>query len=340
MHPLSAPVEWFTHFDFTPDLICIAGKDGYFKKINKSVIGTLGYTEAELFEKPIATFIHPDDQQRTSERRLLLLKGEPLIDFENRYITKSGEVVWLHWTSVYLSDIEIVFAIAKNITAKKKIELDAEVRSRIFETRATHFKSSIEKDRRYFAYELQEEVAQLAAAIKMNLSVVASDISAQSAEERIAHTLTASQQMLNTIQRLSFSLSPKMLDDFGLIATLEWLCKEFTLLNGIPCRFECNCMEWQIPANISTDFFRICQEALMNVIQHASAGNVFVSLTRLTDKLSLTVTDDGIGFSVSESHGHGLAHIKQLAASVNATIDIKSEVGKGTVIQVVADCQG
>ncbi|RYD88760.1 MAG: PAS domain S-box protein, partial [Sphingobacteriales bacterium] len=109
-------------FDLSPDLLCIAGYDGYFKKINPAVSKTLGYTNEELFARPINSFVHPDDQEITSKNRQRIREDNPLINFENRYLTKSGETVWLSWTSMPIKRDQMVFAIAKIINHKKKIE--------------------------------------------------------------------------------------------------------------------------------------------------------------------------------------------------------------------------
>lgn len=113
-------LEYF--FDLSPDLLCIAGYDGYFKKINPAVSKTLGYSCQELFASPINSFVHPDDQEVTSKNRQSIKEDRPLINFENRYITKSGETVWLSWTSMPIKRDKMVFAIAKIINYKKKLE--------------------------------------------------------------------------------------------------------------------------------------------------------------------------------------------------------------------------
>ena len=81
-------------FEVTPDLICIAGFDGYFKKVNPAVQKVLGYTYEELYSTPIHQFIHEEDRNKTARVRNALLKSTPLVDFENRYVTKSGEMVY------------------------------------------------------------------------------------------------------------------------------------------------------------------------------------------------------------------------------------------------------
>jgi PAS domain S-box-containing protein len=111
-------------FELSPDLLCIAGYDGYFKRINPAVSKLLGYTESELLAKPINQFVYHEDQELTAKGRHNLTKDIPLLNFENRYVCKNGEIVWLSWTSMPLEAEQLVYAIAKNITHKKKMEDD------------------------------------------------------------------------------------------------------------------------------------------------------------------------------------------------------------------------
>jgi PAS domain S-box-containing protein len=109
-------------FDLSMDLLCIAGFDGFFKKINPAVSKVLGYTDEELYSKPINEFVHPDDRHITSIYRDRIYQNTPLLNFENRYITKNGSIVWFTWTSMPSLDERLVYAIAKNITHKKIAE--------------------------------------------------------------------------------------------------------------------------------------------------------------------------------------------------------------------------
>jgi PAS domain S-box-containing protein len=111
-------------FNLSADWLCIAGYDGYFKKINPAVSKTLGYTEEELFASPIDSFVHSEDRSLTSQKRESIKKDNPLLHFENRYVTKNGEVVWLSWTSMPIKEEGLVFAIAKIVTHRKKLEED------------------------------------------------------------------------------------------------------------------------------------------------------------------------------------------------------------------------
>ena len=330
--------EMFDFFERTPVLVCIAGKDGFFRKVNPAVIEKFGYTEAELMARPITSFIHKEDKDLTSQERNKMLLGKAMVNFQNRYVTKNGKIIWLEWTSVYFPDKEVVFAIANDVTEKKKIEKEILEKYIKFKSLATHFKSSIEEDRKYLALELHEELAQLASVVKMDIDYVnknSSDIP-ETSKSRLDHAVGVSSLLINTIRRISFSISPQMLDDHGLNETLEWHCQEFSMLNGIPCVFEGNYDETALSHELQLDFFRICQEALSNVMYHAQAHNVKISIRDFDDRIYLTISDDGQGFELDgQKQTAGLNSIRERAASINGRLIIESEPGKGTRVCVI-----
>ncbi|SDN09854.1 PAS domain S-box-containing protein [Daejeonella rubra] len=113
----------FEHFfELSPDLLCIAGFDGYLKKINPAVANLLGYSIQELMTKPIIEMVHPDDRDSTISSQQIARSSGPLLNFENRYITSEGNIVWLSWTSLAFKEEKLIYAIAKNITYKKILE--------------------------------------------------------------------------------------------------------------------------------------------------------------------------------------------------------------------------
>ncbi|MBO0590375.1 PAS domain S-box protein [Cellulophaga sp. E16_2] len=121
------PYSLETFFEVSRDLLCIAGYDGYFKKINPALIHLLEYSKEELLSRKISDFIYEEDRLRTASNRKNLKKNLPLLNFENRYISKSGNIIWLDWTAIPLPDENLIYAIAKNITYKKKLESERAV---------------------------------------------------------------------------------------------------------------------------------------------------------------------------------------------------------------------
>lgn len=119
-----ADIRYEMFFEMSPDLLCIAGYDGFFKKVNPAVASTLGYSLEELYARPINEFVHPDHKDVTAKARKGLISSKPIYNFENKYLTKGGETVWLSWTSLPMESDGVIFAIAKNITEKKRLETD------------------------------------------------------------------------------------------------------------------------------------------------------------------------------------------------------------------------
>ena len=296
----NSDLDMFSFFEMTPDLVCIAERNGFFRKVNRAVIDKLEYSLEELLARPISSFIFPEDAMITHHTRELMLKGSALMNFENRYVTKSGKIVWLHWTSFYVPDKEVVFAIAKDITHKKVVEEEMNEKYTRFKGLAYQFKNSIEKDRKYFAVELHEEIAQLASVIKMDLDSVTNKVDDELINVRINHASTVCELMIQTIRKMSFELSPHMLDDLGLNETLKWLCKDFSVLNQIPCEFNSDHSEQFLTGEEQIDFFRICQEALKNIMNHASASGVKISVKSVNQSIVLSIIDDGVGFDTSK----------------------------------------
>jgi PAS domain S-box-containing protein len=109
-------------FNLSSDLICVAGKNGYFKKINPAWTKTLGWTVEELLAEPLASFIHPDDVEATFREVARQLNGETTEAFENRYRCKDGSYCWLEWKAIQAEEGTLL-ASARNITKRKQIEM-------------------------------------------------------------------------------------------------------------------------------------------------------------------------------------------------------------------------
>lgn len=112
-------LEYKKFFDMSLDFLCVAGTDGYFKKMNPTFVKELGYTEQELLAEPFSTFIHKDDQEATIIEVHKLSKGYETIGFENRYRKKDGTYLWLHWNASADPFTGELFCAAHNITALK-----------------------------------------------------------------------------------------------------------------------------------------------------------------------------------------------------------------------------
>ena len=108
--------------NLSTDMICVAGTDGYFKKLNAAFTFTLGWTIEELLAKPFYDFIHPDDVTITINEIKKLATGEKTINFENRFITKNGDCLSLSWVANTDEITGELYAVARDINERKKAE--------------------------------------------------------------------------------------------------------------------------------------------------------------------------------------------------------------------------
>jgi PAS domain S-box-containing protein len=109
-------------FKYAPDIICIVGTDGFFKKVNPVALKILEYSEDELLSFPITTFLFPGKDGKTSSEKIDFNTGKPNYSFENRVVTQSGKTIWLSWTFTPSPEAGLLYGVAKDVTEKKEYE--------------------------------------------------------------------------------------------------------------------------------------------------------------------------------------------------------------------------
>ncbi len=121
---VSSEIERDLHrfFAASPNLVCIAGVDGYFRMVNPAWTKMLGYSESELLTKPFLDFIHPDDHRRNDLEVNALMQGRITTNFENRYLAKDGTVHHILWTATPYVEEQIMFCIGNDITRLREQE--------------------------------------------------------------------------------------------------------------------------------------------------------------------------------------------------------------------------
>jgi PAS domain S-box-containing protein len=111
-------------FNLSPDLIAVAGFDGYFTRVNPAFESTLGYTTDELLQRPFVDFVHPDDHERTLAESAGLREGHATISFENRYVCKDGSFRWLQWNATPVVRERLMYSVARDVTEGRRVEIE------------------------------------------------------------------------------------------------------------------------------------------------------------------------------------------------------------------------
>jgi PAS domain S-box-containing protein len=109
-------------FELSLDLLCVAGLDGYFKRVNPAFEETLDFSGGELLAKPLIEFVHPEDRAATVSEMEALGRGARTAYFENRLLRKDGSPVWLAWKAVPVVEEDLIYATARDVTGRKQTE--------------------------------------------------------------------------------------------------------------------------------------------------------------------------------------------------------------------------
>jgi PAS domain S-box-containing protein len=357
------------------DMHCTIGFDGFFRNLNPSWQRVLGFTPEELMSKPRTEFIHPDDQARTAAEFVRVRQGDLAVAFENRYRCKNGEYKWLLWNAVCVPDKQLIYAIAREITERKRAQEDRdkftvslekanrelELRNREVE-RATHMKSK-------FLASMSHELRTPLNAI-VGFSDLLSDESPGPLNPKQKRFVTHIKQGSAHLLQLINDILDLSKIEAGL---LELHCEDFQVKEALPevlstirplamvKNIQIN-EQWECEPAVYADRIRF-KQILYNLLSNAvkftpKDGRISVACRRENGLVSFSVTDTGVGIR-SEDHamvfeefrqaesgseaaqqgtGLGLAITKRLVEQQGGNITLQSEIGKGSCFTFTLPC--
>ncbi|MBI2419909.1 MAG: sensor histidine kinase [Ignavibacteriales bacterium] len=182
--------------------------------------------------------------------------------------------------------------------------------------------------------ELHDGVCQTLSSIKLMTGKMETYlIPDEKAKKLLQEILVTTDGALNELKSLSYHLTPKFLQEFGLIAGIQALIMQIEVANGLKGKFQVIGKEIRLTSKLEINLYRIVQELLSNIIKHARAGFFSVQFIFEPQKVTLVVENDGIGFNVDTKlikGGLGLLDISERVACFNGTVTISSSEGTGT----------
>lgn len=199
--------------------------------------------------------------------------------------------------------------------------------------------SAHENERRTIARGLHDDVGQTLAAVKMGLEGVQVQVGPGPARTPLAEQVRTVDGLLRTVRDLSFELHPAILDDLGLSSALRQHVDRISRRAGFRVNLDVRVGDLRLPAQIEAACFRLVQEAMNNVVRHAHATDVAVTVVEGPDSVDVTVQDNGVGFDTrrvdaGRRTGIGLLSLHERAAMVGGEVLVESVPGTGTTVFV------
>jgi PAS domain S-box-containing protein len=314
--------------------------DGIVDFLNQRWMDYAGLSLEQYIEDPTGP-VHPEDIPRVMEKWLAHIgAGEPHED-EMRLRRADGEYRWFLVRDSPLRDesgrIVKWYGVSTDIDDRKRAEEQLKATSEQLRALSARLSSAREEEGTRIARELHDELGSALTSLKWDLEGVDKLCSeADSAlRAKIRGMLEQIDTIMNAVARISTELRPSVLDDLGLVAAVKWQALQFEGRTGIVCRIAHSMERVDLSREQTTAIFRILQEALTNVIRHAQATRVKITIEKEEDEFVLQISDNGRGITEDERAGPrslGLIGMRERAHLVGGEIEITGIAGRGTVL--------
>jgi two-component system, NarL family, sensor histidine kinase UhpB len=322
--------------DFAPVGILMLDEDGTCSYANPCWLEIAGLRVNEARERGWREAVHPEDRERVGERWGRLARGEDL-EIELRYRTRSGDVRWVRSRASTLGGFggSGYLCVETDITAQvRQSEVVARSHSRIraLARRLQHLR---EEERDQLAHRLHGSLRQ-------DLTTLAVELAALRAGGRedvvagIARLADLAERCLDCLRHVAFELNPPGIDDLGLIGALTRYIEECVAQSELEIKLLAPPSLPDPGRRAAITLYRACQVGLSNVLQHARAKRVEVSVSMSEDLLRLRIKDDGIGMGETDrdkAGSFGLLAIAERLNEVGGTLRVFGVGGRGTTFE-------
>jgi PAS domain S-box-containing protein len=335
------------------------------ERFNHAFESLTGYQAKEAAGQKLDVLIPESKIKETLSMIKKTYTNERWKPVEISLLTKSGAVKKVYWNFMSITDDEgeahitaIAFGdniarytesdeINRNVTERLELsikERTAELEKSREELRGLsfHLQNIREEERKNIAREIHDELGHLLTSLKLDMEGVVnpSNKSIESVRNRLNPLIDMVDAAIDSVRTIATELRPAVLDNFGLIPTMEWQIKQFRIRTGTECEFKCNVGEIAFNNEESTAIFRIFQEILTNISRHAHATKVMISFNKKDTTLKLEVKDNGAGFEpnkIDKLGSFGLLGMSERALSIHGNLSFESIPGIGTTVALLME---
>jgi PAS domain S-box-containing protein len=326
-------------------------REGRTTFINPAAAKMLGWEVEDLIGRPMHDVMHhsyADGSPLATETcpiRAGLAEGRLVHMDRDVFWRKDGTKFPVEYVSTPIrerGEVVGVVVVFKDTTERMRAEEQLQDSFTRLRTLSRRMEGIREEERTRIARELHDELGVGLTCLKIDLSrlgnLVGEKLASREravADERIRSMKEQVDATIASVQRIVAELRPGVLDDLGLVAAIEWQCRDFQRRTGIGCRCSFSHEDLKLEPEQATAVFRICQEALTNVARHAGATSVLVELEEQEDTIRLVVSDNGRGIAedrLSHPRSFGLQGMRERAGLLGGDLMIQPGADGGTTI--------
>jgi PAS domain S-box-containing protein len=330
-------------YDNAPDMYHSLNREGVIVDCNETEARMLGYRKEEIIGRPITDFLTAESRKIYDKEFSTLASHRALFGLERVFLRKDG-TTFPASLNVFIEldrrgELARTKTIARDISEPKRVEQELRRSREDLRSLSAHIQSAREEERGAIAREIHDELGQILSKLKLDIAWLKKRMSGDQVPliEKAGKMSDLVDSTIRTVQKISSELRPGVLDYLGLSAAIEWQAKEFHERTGIVCSIEITPDVAVEDKDISIAVFRIFQEALTNIMRHANALHVDVSLKQQDRMLLLAVSDNGRGIveeRIQDHESFGLMGMRERARFFGGSVTITGSPEEGTTVQV------
>jgi PAS domain S-box-containing protein len=337
----------FAVFDRAPGGIAITDIAGRFIRANAAYQNLVGYTEEELQNLTVRDLADPQDLPRKEALLRQLLNSErESFEMEVRYRRRDGSVLWINNFVSTITDEQhrpsYFVKMAQDITDRKRAEREILASQSELRMLYDRLQTVREEEKRALAREVHDQLGQILSAAKIDIKLLEDEIRPQDAalsRRKISTELRSARRTLEKaiqlVRQIATELRAPELEEQGLYAAIAWHASDFERRTKVVCNVSMPENVREPTGAIATALFRIFQEAMTNVLRHAKARHVWVSLELRGDMVLLRVRDDGRGIprkQIRSARSLGLMGMRERAAIAKGRLVVGPLRPSGTLV--------
>lgn len=336
---LNANKENIDTFNRINDSVISLDKNWNYVFLNEAAKATHPYPINELIGQSIWD-IHPQLKGTLFERKFYEARDtQKVTEFDSYYAPMEK---WFHLklypsldgVTIFYTDVTKT---RKNEFEKLKLEAELNASNKNIRDLAAHLQIVEEAEKAQIAREIHDELGQQLTGLKLDAAWIAKKITTQ--DETLQHRINSMLSLVDTtiksVRKITTALRPAILDDLGLIASIEWLSEDFEKRTEISVHFKSSVEDIAVEKKLALTIFRVYQEALTNIAKHSMATEVNALMDEDDGHIFLVIKDNGLGFDTKQPknpNSWGLTGMRERANMFKGKFNIHSEKDKGTVI--------